>query len=83
MYFMVMMEHKSYEEMKPVKAGTHQAGRQRTAVGLVCLVCSTRRLASAAVCPIQHVESASGPSARVRTLIGCSVKAWNTLHILP
>ncbi len=30
-------------------------------------------LTSAAVCLIQHVESASGPSARERTLIGCSV----------
>ncbi len=47
------------------KAGKH--------VGTVGLVCSTRRLSSVAVCPIQHAESESGVSARGRTLIGCSV----------
>ncbi len=47
---------------------------RRATVGLVCLVCSTRWTHVGG--PIQHVKlemGTSGPSARLRTLIGGSV----------
>lgn len=48
---------------KPLKAETHQSNSRRLS--------TSRRLTSTAVCLIQHVESASGPSAigRTRALI--------------
>ncbi len=39
---------------KPTVGRWPTSGRRRATVGLVCLVCSTCRLTSAAVCPIQH-----------------------------
>ncbi len=68
-----------------LKAGTHQAdGRPLANVGLsasdgwaslfgVLHSSALVGLTSAAVCPIQHVELASGLSAKGRTLIGGSV----------
>ncbi len=68
-----------------LKAGTHQAdGRPLANVGQtasdgraslfgVFHSSALVGLTSAAVCPIKHVESASGPSVKGRTLIGCSV----------
>ncbi len=73
-----------------LKSGTHQAGSrlavgrqptlgQRASDGQASLfgvfhLSALVGITSAAVCSFQHVESASGTSARVRNLIGCSVE---------
>ncbi len=55
-----------------LKAGTHQ-DRRRATVGLVCLVCSTRQLSLGSHRRQFAASGMSGPSAKGRTLIGCSV----------